>query len=104
MRKWKRRLATLRRSECQQSMAWGKLYIPTPSTQLTIFYLKYRTFAYKTVTERMPRILAQVVDALNKLEASIRERHGDVSVIPFSPWPISISCVIDIGCRLEWRS
>lgn len=38
------------------------------------------TFAYTTVTERMPRILAQVVDALNKLEASIRECHGDAGV------------------------
>jgi hypothetical protein len=37
------------------------------------------TFAYKTVTERMPRILTQVVDTLNKLEATVRERHGDVS-------------------------
>lgn len=55
------------------------LYTYTHSTQLTILYLQCRTFAYTTVTERMPRILAQVVDALNKLEASIRECHGDVS-------------------------
>ena len=38
-----------------------------------------RTFAYQTVTERMPRILAQVVDSLNKLEPSVREKHKDVS-------------------------
>lgn len=79
-------------------MVWGKLlvYTYTHSTQLTILYLQYRTFAYTTVTERMPRILAQVVDALNKLEASVREGHGDVSDIPFSPWPISITSMVDV--------
>lgn len=60
----------------------------TPAVQKTDGYpvekrvsAKYKgTFAYKTVTERMPRILAQVVDSLTKLEPSMRERHKDAGV------------------------
>lgn len=44
----------------------------------------------------MPRILAQVVDSLNKLETSVRERHKDVSVIYngfFSPLNAPSPCM-----------
>ena len=46
----------------------------------------------------MPRILAQVVDSLNKLEASVREEHREVSFSLLTEWPFQSLH------RLEWRS
>ena len=48
------------------------------SSQTLVFL---RTFAYKTVKDRMPLILTQVVDSFHKLEPTVRKSHGDVSGI-----------------------
>ena len=38
-----------------------------------------RTFAYVTVKDRMPRILTQVIDTVNKEEAKMNALYGTVS-------------------------
>ena len=38
-----------------------------------------RTFAYVTLKDRMPRILTQVIDTVNKEEAKMNALYGTVS-------------------------
>lgn len=48
----------------------------------------------------MPRILGQVVDALNKLEPLVREEHKEVSQAALPLCLQNYSCY----CRLGWRN
>ena len=49
-----------------------------------LFKTFYRTFAYLTVKDRMPRILTQVVDTVNREEKTISDAHGVVRERPFN--------------------
>ncbi len=39
-----------------------------------------RTFAYRTLKDRMPRILTQVIDTINREEKQVSQEHQEVGV------------------------
>ena len=41
----------------------------------------FRSFAYKTISERMPVILTKVIDLLHREKADIGKQYGDVSCL-----------------------
>ncbi len=67
----------------------------TPSHILTLTS-SYRTFAYKTLKDRMPKIVTQVIDTVNREESNLFTKYGEVCEC--------VMCVIsDPLYRLERR-
>ena len=40
-----------------------------------------RTFACKTLQERLPKVLTQIIDTLHQYEPIARKQYGDVSMV-----------------------
>ncbi len=53
---------------------------PYTHTELIRYLLppSHRTFAYKTLIDRMPKILTQVIDTVHREERSLLDKHGEV--------------------------
>lgn len=63
------------------------------NTIVTLLAIGCRTFAYKTVKDRLPSILVGVIDSLHKEKERVTEEHGTVRVVVVSVCCLSDFCV-----------
>lgn len=66
----------------------------------------YRTFAYLTLKDRMPRILTQIIDTVNREEKNVAKEHGEVSSMQTDTtpqWPHSQTGAYEYHYASGWH-